>query len=72
MSYTPPCETLAVAASRQNSEALAVHMVLAHPCTTFHSYTCGLCGGAATVAATLIGCDDVEVAVGTITRRRRS
>jgi hypothetical protein len=72
MSYTPPREILAVAASQQNSEALAVRVVLAHPRTTFHSYTCGLCGGAATVAAALIGCDDVEVAVRTTTRRRRS
>jgi hypothetical protein len=66
----PPCEALATAASWLNSEALAVRVVLAHPCTTVHPYTCGLCGGAAAVVAALIGYDNVEVAVRTTTRRR--
>jgi hypothetical protein len=43
-----------------------------HTCMTFHPYTCGLCGCATSVAAALIGYDDVEVAVMTTTRRRRS
>jgi hypothetical protein len=59
--HTPPRETLA-AASWPNSEALAARVVLAHPCVTFHPYTCGLRGGTAVVATTLIGYDDVEVA----------
>jgi hypothetical protein len=46
--------------------------VLANPHTTFHPCTCGLRGGAAVVAATLIGYDDVEVAAGATMRRRRS
>jgi hypothetical protein len=58
MPYTPPRETLATGACQPNSEALATHVVLAHPCTTFHSCTCGLCGGTATIAAMLIGYDD--------------
>jgi hypothetical protein len=33
---------------------------------------CGLYGGAAVVDAVLIGYDDMEVAVGMTTRRRRS
>jgi hypothetical protein len=44
----PPRETLATVASRPISEALAVF----HPCM------CGLRGGAAAVAVTLIGYDD--------------
>jgi hypothetical protein len=44
--------------------------MLAHPREAFHPYMCGLRGGTATVAATLLGYDDVEVAAGTITRRR--
>jgi hypothetical protein len=38
----------------------------------FHPCTCGLCGDAVVIAAALIGYDDVEVAVGTTMRRRRS
>jgi hypothetical protein len=60
--HTPPCETLAVMSSQLNSEALVAHVVLAHTCTTFHPCTCELHGGAAEVAAALIGYDDVEVA----------
>jgi hypothetical protein len=54
----PPRETLAAATSRLNPEAVAVRVVLVHPRTTFHPCTCGLCGGAATVAAALIGYDE--------------
>jgi hypothetical protein len=54
----PPRETLATTSSRPNSEAPAARMMLAHPRTTFHPCTCGLCGGAAAVAAALIGYDD--------------
>jgi branched-subunit amino acid transport protein len=46
--------------------------VLAHLRVVFHACTCGLCRGVAAVAAALIGYDDVEVAVGTTTRRRWS
>jgi hypothetical protein len=53
-------------------KALAAHKVLAHPHAAFHPFTCGLRGGAAAVAATLISYDDVEVAVGMTTRRRRA
>jgi hypothetical protein len=72
MSYTPARETLSAAASRSNSEVLAARVVLAHPRTMFHPCMRGLYGGAATVAAALIGYDDVVVAVGTTTKRRRS
>jgi hypothetical protein len=58
MSYMPPCETLATTTSLPNSEALAACMVPAHPHTAFHPCTCGLCGGAAAVPATLIGYND--------------
>jgi hypothetical protein len=68
MPYTPPRETLAVAASRPNSEALATRVVQAHPRATFHPRMCGLLGG----AVVLFDCDNVEVAAGTTTRRRRS
>jgi hypothetical protein len=61
-----PTETLAVVASRPNSEALAARVVLAHPCVAFHPYTCGLRGD----AAALIGYDHVEVAAGATMRRR--
>jgi hypothetical protein len=70
--YTPPHESLATAASRPNNEALAARVVLAHPCATFHHYTCGLCGGAAGVDAVLISYDHMKVAAETSTRRRRS
>jgi hypothetical protein len=64
-----PLETLAVAASLLSLEALAVHVVLAHPRAVFHPCTCGFRGGAVAVAATLIGYDDRGVAAGTTTRR---
>jgi hypothetical protein len=67
----PPRETLAAASSQPNSEALLARVVLAHPRAAFHPYTCGLYRGVA-VAVALIGYDDVEVAVRTATRRRRS
>jgi hypothetical protein len=70
--YTPPRETLPTAASRANSEGLATHLVLIYSRMTFHPCTCGLREGAAAVAAALISYDDVEVAVGTTTRRRRA
>jgi hypothetical protein len=44
--------------------------VLAYLCVTFNPCTCGLRRGAATVAAVLIGYDDVDVATGTTTRRK--
>jgi hypothetical protein len=68
----PPRESLAAASSRLKSEALATRMVLALPRAVFHPFTCGLRGGAAAIAATLICYDDVEVAAGTTTGRRRS
>jgi hypothetical protein len=46
--------------------------VLTHPHTIFHPYTCGLYGGAVTIAAALIYYDNVKVAAGMTTRRRRS
>jgi hypothetical protein len=68
----PLRETLAAASSRLNSEALATRVVLAHPCAAFHPCTCGLNGSVVTVAAALIGYDDMEVDVRTTTRRRWS
>jgi hypothetical protein len=59
----PPRETLAAAASRSNSEALVVRVVLAHPRSVFHPCTSGIHGGAAVVAATLVGYDDEETNV---------
>jgi hypothetical protein len=44
--------------------------VLAHPYMTFYPCVCGLYGGVVAVAAALIGCDDVEFATGTTTRRQ--
>jgi hypothetical protein len=70
--YTPPRETLATTSSRPNSEALATHVVLAHPHVVFYPYTCGLHRIAATVAFALIGYNDVKVADEMTTRRRRS
>jgi hypothetical protein len=74
--YTPPhhnMKTLAAASSsRPNSETLAAHVVLAHPCAAFYPRTCGLRGDAAAVAAALISYDDMEVVAGMTTRRRRS
>jgi hypothetical protein len=66
----PPRETLAITASRPNSEALAARVVLAHPHTEFHLCTCGLHGGAIVVVATLISYNNVDVAAGTTMRRR--
>jgi hypothetical protein len=65
--YTLPRETMAAASSLPNSEALATRVVLAHPRAAFYPCRCGLRGGA---AATLIGYDDVEVAVKMIMKRR--
>jgi hypothetical protein len=74
--YTPThhhMKTIAATSSSQpNPETLATSDVLAHPRTMFHPCTCGLRGGAAAVATALISYDDMEVAVGTTTRRRRS
>jgi hypothetical protein len=58
--------------SQLNPETLVAREVLAHPRVVFHPCMCGLCGGAAAVAATLISYNVVEVAVGTITRSSRS
>jgi hypothetical protein len=69
--YKPPSETLAAAASRPNSEALAIRVVLAYPHTVFYLCICELRGGAAAIAAALIGYDDVKVATGTTTTKRR-
>jgi hypothetical protein len=62
----------ATSSSRPNSKTLAMRVVLAHTSVTFYPYTCGLCGGAATVVVVMISYDDVEVATRTTTRRRRS
>jgi hypothetical protein len=67
-----PHETLHATSSRPNSEALAAHVVLAHPHVVFHPCTCGLHRGAAVVAAVLIGYDDVKVAAEMTIRRKRS
>jgi hypothetical protein len=73
---TPTChhvKTLATtSSSRPNPKALAAREVLAHPHTVFHPYTCGLRVGAAMIAVVLIGYDDMEVATGMTTRKRRS
>jgi hypothetical protein len=58
---------LATTSSYPNPETLTTHVVLAHPHTTFHPYTCGLCGGAVTVVTVLIGYDNV----GLLSRRPR-
>jgi hypothetical protein len=47
-------------------------VVLAHPRVVFHPYICGLRRGATVVAAAPIDYNDVEVAAGTTTQRRRS
>jgi hypothetical protein len=65
-------KNLVATSSRPNSEALLVRAVLAHIRATFYSCTCELCGGADVVAAVLIDYDDVMVATGMTTRRRRS
>jgi hypothetical protein len=65
-------KTLAITSSRSNPKTLAAREMLTHPRATFYSCMCGLRGGAAAVAAMVIGYNDVEVAVGTTTRRRRS
>jgi hypothetical protein len=57
MRYTPPHQTLS-AVYRPSTEAQAARVVLAYPRVMFHPCTCGLHGGATTVAATLIGYDD--------------
>jgi hypothetical protein len=55
-------KTLAATSSRPNSEALAAHVVIAHPRMAFRPCTCELRRGAAAVAAALIGYDDIKVA----------
>jgi hypothetical protein len=67
----PPRKILIVA-SRPNSEALVVRVVLAHPRVAFYPCTCGLSGGAATIAVALISYNVMEVAAEMSTRRRRS
>jgi hypothetical protein len=64
--------TLATIPSRLNPRILVVREVLAHPHAVFYPCTCGLYEGVAAVAVALIGYNDIEVAAGTITRRRRS
>jgi hypothetical protein len=54
MSYTPPCETIATAASRSIFETLAAYVVLAHSIVMFHPCTCGLRGD----DAALLGYDN--------------
>jgi hypothetical protein len=66
----PPHETLVVASSRPNSEALVARVVLAHPCVTFHLYTCGLREDAIAVAIALIDYNDVDVVARKTTRRQ--
>jgi hypothetical protein len=66
----PSPETLTTTSHQPNCEALAVHVVLAHPRAAFHPYKCGLCRGAATVTVALIGYDDVKTAAEMTTRRR--
>jgi hypothetical protein len=56
--------TLAATSSRPNPKTPAAHEVLAHPCAVFHPYTCGLYGGAITVAAVLIGYGGVRSLLG--------
>jgi hypothetical protein len=65
----PPRETLAVTSSWSKPEALAAHEILAHPRAIFYLCTCGLYGDAAVVVVTLIGYNDVEIVVETITRK---
>jgi hypothetical protein len=71
-SYMPPRETLAATSSRSNSKARTTCVMLTHSGVVFHPCTCGLRRGTVMVAAVLIDYDDMEVAVGTTTRRRRS
>jgi hypothetical protein len=68
MPHKPPHKTLPATASRPNSEALAAHIVLAHPRAAFHPCTCGLHRG----TALLIGYDEVTVPAKTTTRRKGS
>jgi hypothetical protein len=63
-------KTIATTSSRPDSKTLATREVLAHPCTSFHPYTCELLGGVVVVATALISYDDVEVAARKTTRRR--
>jgi hypothetical protein len=44
--YTPPREILVATSSWSNFEALAMCVVLPHPCVAFHPCTCGLRRGA--------------------------
>jgi hypothetical protein len=69
----PTCHhvtTPAVTSSRPNTKTLVACKVLAHQRAMFHSCTCGLCGGAVTIDAALIGYDDESVAAVTTMRRR--
>jgi hypothetical protein len=62
--YTPTrhhVTTLDATSSRPDPKTLAACEVLAHPCATFHPCTCGLCGGAVVVVATLISYDDMRL-----------
>jgi rhodanese-related sulfurtransferase len=68
----PSHEILSITSSRPNPETLDVHEVLPHPHAVFYYCTCGLRGGAAMVVAVLIDYDNVKIASGTTTRRRRS
>jgi hypothetical protein len=52
--YMPPRDNLAATSSRPNLETPVVCEVLAHPHMALHPGTCGLLGGAAVVATTLI------------------
>jgi hypothetical protein len=70
--YMPPRETLCVVSSQSNFKVLTARVVLAHLHATFSPCTYGLHRGTAAVTAVLIGYDDVEVAAGTTTQRRRS
>jgi hypothetical protein len=70
--YMPPRETLAAASSRVNSEALDTRVVLAYSHAVFHPCMCELCRDIVVVAAALIGYDNIEIAAGTTTRRKRS
>jgi hypothetical protein len=52
-------KTLAVTSSRPDAKTLAMCDVLAHPRAAFHSFTCGLRGGADAFVAALINYNDL-------------
>jgi hypothetical protein len=60
----------ATSSSQPNSETLDVREVLVHPRKVFHPCMCELRGGATVIATTLIGYDDMKVAVRMTTMRR--